>query len=135
MTTIAKGGNIPVDATTVRAQLSWGSGPAVPDVDGSALLLRADGRVASDDDFVFFNQPRHPRGAVRHAGKSGTVDTVELELSPLPPEVDRVVLAASADGGSFGQVPGLRLVVSDAATGTPLAEFAIAASSETAMLS
>ena len=72
MTTIAKGGNLPIDAAAVRAQLSWGSGPAVPDVDGSALLLRADGRVASDDDFVFFNQPRHPSGTVRHAGKAGT---------------------------------------------------------------
>src|SRR3954453_662259 len=135
MTTIAKGGNIPVDATTVRAQLSWGSGPAVPDVDGSALLLRADGRVATDDDFVFFNQPRHPSGAVRHAGKAGTTDTVEVDLAALPKEVDRVVLAASADGGTFGQVPGLRLVISDAATGAPLAEFVIAAQTETALLS
>src|SRR3954453_13864099 len=135
MTTIAKGGNIPVDATTVRAQLSWGSGPAVPDVDGSALLLRADGRVATDDDFVFFNQPRHPSGSVRHAGKAGTTDTVEVDLAGLPVEVDRVVLAASADGGPFGQVPGLRLLVSDLAGGAPLAEFAMTATNETAMLS
>src|SRR4051812_15392394 len=135
MTTIAKGGNIPVDAATVRAQLSWGSGPAVPDVDGSALLLRADGRVATDDDFVFFTQPRHPSGTVRHAGKAGTTDTVEVDLAALPNEVDRVVLAASADGGTFGQVPGLRLVISDAVTGAPLAEFVIAAQTETALLS
>jgi stress response protein SCP2 len=135
MPTLAKGANVPVDAAAVRATLSWTGGPGVPDVDVSALLLRSDGRVGSDDDFVFFNQPRHPSGTVRHAGKSGTIDTVELDLAALPAEVERVVLAASADGGSFGQVPGLRLVVSDAATGTSLAEFAIAATSETAMLS
>ena len=135
MTTIAKGGNLPIDAATVRAQLSWGPGPAGPDVDGSALLLRGDGRVASDDDFVFFNQPRHPSGAVRHAGKAGTTDTVEVDLAGLPGDVERVVLAASADGGTFGQVPGLRLVISDAATGAALAEFVIAAQTETALVS
>ncbi len=135
MTTIAKGGNLPIDAAAVRAQLSWGSGQAVPDVDGSALLLRADGRVASDDDFVFFNQTRHPSGTVRHAGKVGTTDTVEVDLARLPNEVERVVLAASADGGTFGQVPGLRLVISDAGTGAALVEFVIAAQTETALIS
>jgi stress response protein SCP2 len=135
MTTIAKGGNLPIDAAAVRARLAWGSGPAVPDVDGSALLLRADGRVASDRDFVFFNQVRDPSGTVRHAGKDGTTDTVEVDLAALPPEIERVVLAASADGGTFGQVPGLRLVISDAATNAPLAEFVIAAQTETALIS
>jgi stress response protein SCP2 len=135
MTTISKGANIPVDAAAVRLDLSWTGGPGVPDVDGSALLLRADGRVADDNDFVFYNQPRHPSGAVRHVGKTGTKDTVEVDLGALPSDVERVVLAASADGGTFGQVPGLRLVVSDLASGAPLAEFAITGTDETAMVS
>jgi stress response protein SCP2 len=135
MPTITKGANLPIDAAAVRAQLSWTAGPGVPDVDGSALLLRADGRVGSDDDFVFYNQPRHPSGAVRHVGKSGTADTVEVDLAALPAGVERVVLAASADGGTFGRVPGLRLVVADTADGASLAEFPISASDETALVS
>jgi stress response protein SCP2 len=135
MTTISKGANVPIEATAVRVELSWTAGPGVPDIDGSALLLRGDGRVASDDDFVFYNQPRHPSGAVRHVGKAGTKDTIEVDLGSLPAEVERVILAASADGGTFGQVPGLRLVVSNSASGTPIAEFAITASDETAMIS
>src|SRR4051812_232897 len=123
MTTMAKGGNVPIAAAAVRAELSWAAGPGGPDVDCSALLLRADGRVGGDDDFVFFNQPRHPSGAVRHAGKAGAKDTIEVDLAAVPDDVDRVVLAASADGGSFGQVRGLRLVVSDAGTGAVLADF------------
>jgi stress response protein SCP2 len=134
MTVLAKGANVPVDAAAVRSRLSWTGGPGVPDVDGSALLLRADGRVASDEDFVFYNQPRHPSGTVRHAGKAGTTDTVEVDLAALPAEVERVLLAASADGGPFGRVPDLRLVLSDAATGAVLAEFAIAADAETALV-
>lgn len=135
MTTISKGANVPITVGAIRAQLTWTASSGVPDIDGSALLLRADGRVGSDDDFVFYNQPRHPSGTVRHVGKSGTVDTVEVDLAALPAEVERVVLAASADGGSFGQVPGLRLVVSDLGSGAELAQFDIAASDETAMVS
>ena len=139
MPTLAKGANVAVDAAAVRAELSWRSGPGVPDVDCSALLLHPDGRVAGDVDFVFYNQARHPSGSVRHAGKrsgaDGTVDAVEVDLRALPADVERVVLAASADGGTFGQVPGLRLVVTDLAGGAVLAEFPITAADETAMIS
>jgi stress response protein SCP2 len=135
MTEIAKGANVPVQATAVRAELSWTARPGVPDVDGSALLLRENGRVASDDDFVFYNQPRHPSGSVRHVGKQGTRDAVEVDLAQLPSEVERVVLAASADGGTFGAVPDLRLAISDLSSGASLAVFAITATEETAMVS
>jgi len=135
MTSLAKGANLPVPAAAVRAQLSWRAGPGVPDVDASALLLDAGGRVSGDHDFVFYNQPQHPTGAVRHAGKQAGLDTVDVDLAQLPAAVERVVLAASADGGTFGQVPDLRLVVADAATGAPLADFAMSASTETAILS
>lgn len=134
MTTIAKGANLAVTAGAVRAQLRWSAGPGVPDIDGSALLLQSSGKVTGDDDFVFYNQPRHPSGAVRHVGKSAGSDTVEVDLSALPTAVERVVLAASADGGTFGQVPGLTLVVSDLATDAPIAEFVIAAAAETAIV-
>ena len=135
MTSMAKGANITVDAAAVRAELSWSGGPGVPDVDASALLLQDNGRVASDDDFVFYNQPQHPTGAARHLGKSGSSDALEINLAQLPGSIDRVVLAASADGGTFGQVPGLKLVVTDVASGTRLAEFAMNASNETAFVS
>lgn len=69
MTSIAKGANIAVNTVRVQARLSWTPGPGVPDIDGSALLLRDNGKVASDQDFVFYNQPTHPGGAVRHTGK------------------------------------------------------------------
>jgi stress response protein SCP2 len=135
MTTMAKGANVAIEAAAVRAVLSWTAGSGVPDVDASALLLAPNGRVASDDDFIFYNQPHHPSGTVRHIGKSGSSDAIEVSLAQVPPNVDRIVLAASADGGTFGQVPGLRLAVSDAASGAPLAEFAMTASDETAFVS
>jgi stress response protein SCP2 len=134
MTSMTKGANIPIEAPAVRAVLSWTSGPGVPDVDASALLLQESGRVTSDDDFIFYNQPQHPSGAVRYTGKGGSADTLEVSLAQLPASVERVVLAASADGGTFGHVPGLTLTLSDLASSTPLAEFAMTASDETAFV-
>ncbi|MFG2569520.1 VWA domain-containing protein [Streptomyces sp. NPDC048567] len=132
MTTLSKGANMPVAPSAVRAVLSWTAGPGVPDVDASALVLGADGRVRSDGDFVFYNQPRHASGTVRHLGKQPGSDTLEADLAALGPEVERIALCASADGGTFGQVPGLHLRLLDAGSGAELARFDMAAGPETA---
>ncbi|MEV4920663.1 TerD family protein [Streptomyces tirandamycinicus] len=123
-----KGANVPVPAPSVRVELGWSSGNGVPDVDASALLLAAgSGRVRSDADFVFYNQPAHASGAVRHEGKQvaggATTDRIAVDLGRVEPAVERIVLAASADGGSFGQVPGLYVRVLDAAAGTEIARY------------
>ncbi|WP_069811618.1 TerD family protein [Streptomyces sp. TP-A0874] len=114
-----KGSNIPLETGAVRAVLHWTPGPEVPDVDASALLLGQEGVVHSDEDFVFYNQPRHPSGLVRHLPKmslgESLTDTVEADLAGLPPSVTQVVLAASADGDAFGAVSDLRLAIYDAA--------------------
>jgi stress response protein SCP2 len=129
-----KGANFPLEVAAVRAVLSWSPGPGVPDVDVSALLLAADGRVRSDADFVFYNQPRHPSGLVVHRlkrrdGRTLT-DSVEVGLAALDASVSRVVITASADGGPFGRVPDLKLLLRDAsATGQgaePVVSFVIA---------
>ncbi|WP_369269341.1 TerD family protein [Streptomyces sp. R11] len=121
-----KGSNVPVPTTALRVELGWRSGPGVPDADASALLL-VGGKVRSDGDFVFYNQPEHSSGAVRHEGKrdaGGRVtDSVLVDLARVEPSIETVILAASADGGSFGQVPDLYIEVKDAAQGTAVARF------------
>ncbi|WP_371656881.1 MULTISPECIES: TerD family protein [unclassified Streptomyces] len=123
-----KGSNVPVPAPTVRVELAWRSGPGVPDADASALLIASGtGKVRSDADFVFYNQPAHASGAVRHEGKQssagGVTDTLFVDLARVEPDVERVVLAASTDGGTFGRVPGLAIRVLDAVSGAELARF------------
>ncbi len=121
-----KGGNTPVPASAVRIELGWRARPGAPDVDASALLLMS-GKVRSDGDFVFYNQAAHSSGAVRHEGKRTTGDTVtdtlSVDLARVEPAIDTVVLAGSADGGTFGQVPGLHIRVLDAAGGAEIARF------------
>jgi stress response protein SCP2 len=135
--TLVKGQNVPVPAGVVHAVLGWASGPSVPDVDVSALLLTDSGRVRSDADFVFYNQPVHASGSVRHVGKrhdpQGSADTVTVLLASVEPVVQRVVIAASADG-VFGLVPALTLRLYDDAQ-TELARFVVAAEgTETSMV-
>ncbi|WP_328753122.1 TerD domain-containing protein [Streptomyces sp. NBC_00285] len=123
---MSKGSNVPVPTTALRVELSWRSGPGVPHADASALLL-VGGKVRSDADFVFYNQPEHVSGAVRHEGKrtdgAQVTDTLLVDLARVEPSVETVVLAASADGGTFARVPDLCIEVRDAAQGTVAARF------------
>ncbi|MEU6537398.1 TerD family protein [Streptomyces sp. NPDC047000] len=133
-----KGSNTPVPTTALRVELGWRSGPDVPDADASALLL-VSGKVRSDGDFVFYNQPVHSSQAVRHEGKRNAggqvTDTLFVDLARVEDTVETVVVAASADGGTFGRVPGLRIEVRDAADGAVHACFDPAdASVETAFV-
>jgi tellurite resistance protein TerA len=133
-----KGSNTPVPTTALRVELGWRSGPGVPDADASALLL-VGGKVRSDGDFVFYNQAVHSSGAVRHAGKRDlggrVVDTLDVDLARVEPAIETVVLAASSDGGTFGQVPDLYIEVRDAAQGGVVARFdSTGAGAETAFV-
>ncbi|MFI2424487.1 TerD family protein [Streptomyces sp. NPDC018955] len=133
-----KGSNTPVPTTVLRVDVGRRSGPGVPDADASALLL-AGGRVRSDDDFVFYNQPAHASGAVRHEGKRDAggraTDTLLVDLTRVEPGIETVILAASCDGGTFGQVPDLSIEVKDAANGTVAARFdSTGATTETAFV-
>ncbi|MFE6421176.1 TerD family protein [Streptomyces enissocaesilis] len=123
---MSKGSNTPVPTTALRVELGWRTGPGVPDADASALLL-VGGKVRSDADFVFYNQPAHSSGAVRHEGKreSGgrVTDSLLVDLTRVEPSIETVILAASADGGRFGQVPDLYIEVRDAAANTVVARF------------
>jgi len=98
----------------------------VPDADASALLLM-NGKVRSDDDLVFYNQPVHPSGAIRHEGKrhegAEVRDALVVDLTAVEAEVETVVIAASADGGTFRQFPGLQIRVLDLATGNEVARY------------
>ncbi|MGW6422301.1 TerD family protein [Nocardia sp. NPDC055053] len=92
---------------TVRIDLD---GP-VGAVDVSAVLVTADGRVRSDADFVFFNNPAAP--GVRLESDA----VVSVDLSAVPADIHRVVIAGSteAQGMRFGQVTGLRVSVAGTA--------------------
>ncbi|MFE5942241.1 TerD family protein [Streptomyces sp. NPDC056480] len=141
MTKIVKGGNLPVPGQVWRiAVVRRAAGGEVPEVDTSALLLDAAGRVRGDGDLVFYNQLTHPSGAVRLLGRVGleddqVADWLEIDTARVEPAVQRVVITASSEGGMFGQVPGLYVRTVSAGSGEQLALYEVDdATTETAFV-
>ncbi len=138
MTHISKGANTPVPVAPLRVAVCRLQVPGAPVVDASALLLDARGTVRGDADLVFYNQPAHPSGAVRHAGTAEgggqLAEWLEIDLPRIEPEVQRVLVAGSCDGGTFGAVPGL-YVQAMTGDGGVVAHYAVTdAASETAFV-
>ena len=138
-TSLTKGANAGLMAAGLTGQvveisLRWQPAAGV-DVDCSAILLAAaTGKVRSDDDFVFYNQPSGADGAVTHTGKNPGADTIRVDVSRLPSDLDRVVVAASTGGGGFGQLGTLSVTVSDPTTRADISFVITDASTETALV-
>ncbi|MGV9543517.1 TerD family protein [Nocardia beijingensis] len=135
---LAKGQNVSLPDDVVRLDVVLGWTETEIEVDASALLLRADGKVGSDDDFVFYNQPESPDGSVRFLGTSATEEgaqaRIAIDLSTVPDTVHTVALAGSVGSGTFGQLGKLAFRVVDGA-GQSLAEYVTAdATSESAFV-
>ncbi|MDT3398388.1 TerD family protein [Streptomyces sp. B1866] len=131
---MVKGANVSLaalgeDTGSVVASLSWSSPTGEGDADVSVLLLDADGKVRSDADFFFYNHPAAADGSVQLLDKTptadGSEDRISLDLTAVPAEIDRIVVAASRYGGArFGDLDGLRVTLADR-TGEVLLGFSI----------
>ena len=135
MAVLPKGANAPLNGTNVDAVLEWTeSGGVTHDVDLCGLVLGNDGKVRNDTDFVFYNQPNHPSGAVTHKGRTGTTERLNVDVNQLPDDVEKVVLVGSITGGNFGAVKGLAIAIVDPAGGDELRFDTMGATNETAFV-
>ncbi|MFG2913802.1 TerD family protein [Kitasatospora sp. NPDC048298] len=145
---LTKGGNVSLGRQApglrvVRVGLGWTAGAGY-DLDASALLCGADGKVASDQHFVFFNNLQSPDGSVRHQGGSGggsDREQIEVRLAEVSAGVEKIVFAvaiydAAQRRQSFGQVRGAHIRVLDPDGGAEVARYDIVSDggSETAMV-
>ncbi|MFC9952002.1 TerD family protein [Streptomyces prasinus] len=73
-----------------------GEDPAPARLDVSGLLLTADGKVRSDDDFIFYNQPAGP-GVTYRSGGGGAPDAITIDTAAVPPGIEKIVVTASPD--------------------------------------
>ncbi|MEU1709829.1 TerD family protein [Streptomyces sp. NPDC005706] len=112
------GSNIPLSAARVTVDVA-----APVRLDVSGLLLTADGKVRSDDDFIFYNQPGGP-GVTYRSGGGAAPDAIEVDTAAVPPEIEKIVVTASPDAaGQTFQGIEPTATVRDAAGGSVLATF------------
>jgi stress response protein SCP2 len=112
--TLTKGGNAPLSGERVRVVVVTGAA-----LDVSALLCTEAGKVRSDEDMVFYNQPTGP-------GVSYSPDGVEVVFAAVPAAIDKVVVTASLDGSgpaTFGRAGPVRVLVQAAGRTEALVEF------------
>ncbi|UYQ61463.1 TerD family protein [Streptomyces peucetius] len=91
MTAMTPGSNIPLTAARVAVDVA-----APVRLDVSGLLLTADGKVRSDDDFIFYNQPQGP-GVTYRSGGGTAPDAILIDTAAVPPGIERIVVTASPD--------------------------------------
>ncbi|PJM94507.1 TerD family protein [Streptomyces sp. CB01373] len=112
------GSNIPLSVARVTVDVA-----APVRLDVSGLLLTADGKVRSDDDFIFYNQPSGP-GVTYRSGGGGTPDAITVDTTAVPPGIEKIVVTASPDAaGQTFQGIEPTATVRDADTGSVLATF------------
>lgn len=154
---LAKGGNVsltkeagPAGLTDVVVGLGWDARTTTGtefDLDGSAIVVDASGKVIDDGFFVFYGNLASPDGTVQHTGDNltgegeGDDESINVDLSTLSQNVERVVVAVSIyeapqRGQSFGQVANAFIRVVNRADGAELARYDLTedASTETAMI-
>ena len=85
------------------------------DLDSSAFLLKADGKVSGSEDFVFYGNLTHPSGAVEHMGDNltgageGDDEQMRIDLSKVPANIEKIAFTvtiydAETRNQNFGQV-------------------------------
>jgi stress response protein SCP2 len=91
------GSNIPLSAARVTVDVA-----APVRLDVSGLLLTGDGKVRSDDDFIFYNQPTG-QGVTYRSGGGTAPDAITVDTGAVPPGIEKIVVTASPDaaGQSF----------------------------------
>ncbi|MEU9703396.1 TerD family protein [Streptomyces sp. NPDC047981] len=91
MTAMTPGSNIPLTAARVAVDVA-----APVRLDVSGLLLGANGKVRSDDDFIFYNQPAGP-GVTYRSGGGTAPDAIVVDTGAVPPGIEKIVVTASPD--------------------------------------
>lgn len=118
MTAMTPGSNLPLNTVGVTVDVA-----APVRLDVSGLLLAADGKVRSDADFIFYNQPSGP-GVSYRSGGGAAPDSITVDTGALPAGIERIVVTASPDAaGQTFQGIEPTATVRDAASGAVIATF------------
>ena len=118
---LAKGQRVSLDKTMTMALVGLGwdtnqyDGGYDFDLDAAAFVLGANGKVRTDEDFIFYNNLESKDGSVRHTGDNltgegdGDDEVLIIDFTKVPADVSKIAITvtiheAQARGQNFGQV-------------------------------
>ncbi len=118
---LSKGQKVSLDKGVRLALVGLGwdtnkyDGAADFDLDASAFLLGANGKVRKDSDFIFYGNLQSDDGSVIHTGDSleggsgGDDETLFIDFTKVPADVQKIAITvtiyeAQERGQNFGQV-------------------------------
>lgn len=151
---LQKGGNLSLSKTDpgltkILVGLGWdprATDGAEFDLDASAFMLSASGKVRGEADFIFYNQLKSPDGSVEHTGDNrtgegdGDDELVKVDLSKVPADIEKIAFTvtihdAQSRNQNFGQVANAYIRIVNELSGSEIVRFDLAedASIETAM--
>ena len=118
----------------IEVGLGWDIKNQACDLDASAFMLGANGKVVGDDWFVFYGQPSSPDGSIVHRGDSkdgagyGDDETISIRLSQMNPAVQKVVFVVTINealtlGLNFSMVANAYVRIVDKSTNKELCKF------------
>ena len=152
---LSKGGNLSLSKTdptlkNILVGLGWDARPtdgADFDLDASAFMVKEDGKVRSDSDFIFYNQTKSTCGSVEHTGDNrtgagdGDDESIIVQLDKVPAEIQKIIFAVTIHDAdvrkqNFGQVSSAYVRIVNKDTHNEVARFDLSedASIETAMI-
>jgi tellurium resistance protein TerD len=152
---LSKGGNVNLSKEAPglkKLQVGLGWDPRSTDgkefdLDGSAFLLNATGKVRSDADFVFYNNLKSADGSIVHSGDNrsgqgdGDDEKVSINLAAVPADIDKISFCVTIHEGqqrgqNFGQVGKAYIRCVDADSNKEIARYDLSedGSTETAMI-
>lgn len=152
---LTKGGNISLTKevpglSNVVVGLGWDTNTFSGgefDLDSSAIMVGADGKVVNEQSFIFYNNKTSPDGSIVHTGDNttgageGDDEQIKVNFAGVPPEVQKVVISvaiydAETRGQNFGLVRNAFVRVVNEADGSEIARYDLSedASTDTAMV-
>ncbi|MBK8454326.1 MAG: TerD family protein [Thiofilum sp.] len=152
---LQKGGNLSLSKTDpsltkIIVGLGWDertTDGSSFDLDASAFLLTATGKVRGDADFIFYNQLKSADGSVEHTGDNrsgkgdGDDEAVKVDLSKVSADIQKIAFTvtihdADARRQNFGQVANAFIRIVNEQTGVEIVRYDLAEdySTETAMV-
>lgn len=109
-------------------------GDADFDLDASVFMLGANGKVPSNDEFIFYGQTKYKNGSVEHTGDNrtgegdGDDESIKVNLSMIPSNIERLVFTvtiyeAEKRKQNFGQVENAYIRIINEETGKEICRF------------